>query len=158
MYVKPPEVAQPQATTEIPQNTTNSPLQVIEQTENKEDNALINPPSKIIQNPPEDKTVIIRKKREYKAFMKLIKQGKYTSAYMTSKILGVDKGTIQSWLHTPKVLECMDSEINNYISKISVSKDWKAQAYLLDKVTHEDSKEESTTSLQNLIQINVISK
>lgn len=155
MRVIPPEVPQPQAIVEKAPIKDELPLQGIDNTENSTENTITIPPSQVIQNPPEDKVILIRKKREYKAFMKLIKQGKYTSAYMTSKLLGVDKGTIQSWLHTPKVLEVMNSEIDSYVSRINVSKDWKAQAYLLDKLEDKDNIKDTPVTLNNLIQINI---
>jgi len=156
MRVIPPEVPQPQEIVEKAPKIDDLPLQGTINTENREENTMTIPPSQVIQNPPEDKSILIRKKREYKAFMKLIKQGKYTSAYMTSKLLGVDKGTIQSWLHTPKVLEVMNTEIDSYVSRINVSKDWKAQAYLLDKLEDKDSTKDSTVNINNMIQVNTV--
>lgn len=156
MLVKPPMETQPQEIVENP------PIQSVNEVENGkiiENNGEISAyhaPSLTNQTPQDNKAILIRKKREYKAFLRLIKQGKYTSAQITSKLLGVDRSTILEWLHTPMVLQCMNEEVEGYVSKISSSKDWKAQAYLLDKVIDNDSKsEQSNTTLTNLIQINI---
>lgn len=156
MRVIPPEVPQPQAIVENPPIKDELPLQAIEETVNSDTQLIQSEKPLLNQSPPEDKVILIRKKREYKAFMKLIKQGKYTSAYMTSKLLGVDKNTILQWLHTPKVLEVMNNEIDSYVSRINVSKDWKAQAYLLDKLEGTDSTKDTQVSINNLIQVNTV--
>ena len=83
---------------------------------------------------------------------RLLKQGKYTSAILTSKILGIDRSTILEWLQTPLAIKEMHEEVNTYIGKISTSKDWKAQAYILDKTLGDDSKEK-TVDIQNIILI-----
>lgn len=155
MLVKPPMEHQPPAIDEKPPINNVLEAKAIENANNSGEISAVTAPSLINQNPQDNKMILIRKKREYKAFMKLIKQGKYTSAQITSKVLGVDRSTILEWLHTPKVLEVMNNEINEYVGKISSSKDWKAQAYLLDKVIDNDKQSEHTTTLNSLIQINV---
>lgn len=156
MRVVPPPVDQPQGNNQNPTNISLQAIKTEEKVLNSGEISATSAPLVTSQNPPIDNKVLIRKKREYKAFMKLIKQGKYTSAKITSKILGVDKTTILEWLHTPMVVEAMNTEIDSYVSRINVSKDWKAQAYLLDKVIDSDKQgTEHTTTLNNLIQINI---
>lgn len=96
----------------------------------------------------------IIKKKQYRAFNRLVKEGKYTSAVMSAKILGVDKNTIMSWLKTPKIIKAMEHDVNNYVSKIQSSKDWKAQAYLLDKLEGNKEEQETKQELKQLIVIN----
>jgi hypothetical protein len=48
----------------------------------------------------------------------------------------------------------MDHEVNNYIEKIQSSKDWKAHAYLLDKLEASKEEESKQKDLQQLIVIN----
>ena len=96
----------------------------------------------------------IVKKRQYKAFMKLVKDGKYTSAMISARLLGVTRQTIMSWIATPKVQKIMNEEVDNYVSKIQSSKDWKAQAYLLDKLEGTKEEQETKQELKQLIVIN----
>lgn len=120
---------------------------------NKTEGELTNPNPPQIQ--PISKEELVYKKREFKAFKKLIREGKYTSAIISSKLLGVDKGTILKWIHMPSVLALQQTEINNYVSDIAHSKDWKAKAYLLDKLEDKDNTKDTPITLNNLIQINV---
>ena len=97
----------------------------------------------------------IRHKWKYIKFKRLVKKGSYTSARLMAKILQVDKDTIYKWLMTKPIQEALASEINNFTSKIGKSKDWKAQAYLLDKIIDDDKdREESKQDLKQLIVIN----
>jgi hypothetical protein len=156
MLVKPPMIQQPQVELQKPLSNTDLPLQAEAILVNTNTELQQAEKPLVTQTPPENKILLIRKKREYKAFMKLVKQGKYTSAYVSSKLLGVDKNTILEWLHTPKVIECMNTEIDSFVSRINVSKDWKAQAYLLDKVIDNDKDTEQHITLNSMIQVNTV--
>ena len=97
----------------------------------------------------------VKKKWTLLKFKRMILKGNFTSARLTAKILGVDKRTIEQWLHLPVIQSALASEINNFTSKIGKSKDWKAQAYLLDKIIDDDKdREESKQDLKQLIVIN----
>lgn len=96
----------------------------------------------------------IRLKRQYKAFIRIVKEGKFTSAVVSARVLGVSRQTIADWLQTPKVINAMDEEVESYISKIKQAKDWKASAYLLDKLDYDKGKESNITDLSQLIVIN----
>lgn len=96
----------------------------------------------------------IVKKKQYRAFVKLVKEGKFTTAMVSAKILGVSRPTIAEWLKTPKVSKAMQYDINNYVGKIQQSKDWKAQAYLLDKLEGNKEEQETKQELKQLIVIN----
>lgn len=106
------------------------------------------------QNTP-DKELFIRKKRVYNSFIRLIKKGKFTSALLTAKALNIDKHTIYKWLNTKRVQDALNKEVENYVDNISSSKDWKAQAYLLDKATQQDKEDTKQVDITNLIQVNV---
>lgn len=101
-----------------------------------------------------EKEIFIRKKRQYRAFIKMVKQGKVTSALVAARILGVSHLTIREWLQTKKVMEAMENDVASYVEKIQVSKDWKAQAYLLDKLQGSKEEEEKQQDLKQLIVIN----
>ena len=108
------------------------------------------------QNTPQTQSVMdesegidlayIKKKKEYRAFIKLVKTGKITSAVMVAKALRVNPKTIGEWMNTPKIRAILNSEINSYVSSIASTPDWKAKAYLLDKLT--DNKEAPSTAIQ----------
>ena len=149
MFIKPPIEQQPQEIYEKAPKIDELPLQAIEIVKNNDEIMVPAPPITNLSNEPH-----IRKKRQYKAFMKLIKEKKYTTALLTSRHLGVDRSTIQAWLDTKVVRAVMESEYNDYIDKIQVSKDWKAQAYLLDKLEDRDNLKDTTVTLTNLIQVN----
>ena len=145
--------------TAIEENTktiTNKPIEVLEVKENNQNitenknitNSIVNDN---FQGKELQRIVL---KKQYKLFLKLIKSNKFTTAMVTAKILGVTRQTIQEWLKTPLALRSMNETINNYISDISVSKDWKAKAYLLDKIEDKQDKQEQQIDLNQLIVIN----
>lgn len=152
MRVIPPEVPQPQAIIEKAPNIDVLPLQAIENVKNNGEITATSAPS-IIGQPIQDSTEIqIRKKAQYRAFMKLIKDKKYTSAILSSRAIGVDKNTITLWLQTKKVRELLQETYSTYIDKIAESKKWQAQAYLLDKLEDKDN-EKAQVDIQNIILI-----
>ena len=102
----------------------------------------------------EEEQVHIRLKAQYRAFIKLIKAKKYTSAILSSRILGVNKNTITLWLNTPLVRKALEEKYSQYISDIEASKDWKSKAYLIDKLEDKDAIKDNTINLTNLIQVN----
>lgn len=155
MRIIPEQMSQPQ------QVIKNPPLQAQEGTiipnkvgNSQQNTSNITPSLNPITN-TEDKEIIIRKKAQYRAFMKLIKARKYTSAILSSRVLGVDRSTIQSWLQTRKVQELLANTYDSYINDIEKAKDWKAKAYLLDKLEDKDNTKDTPIQLNNLIQINI---
>ena len=96
----------------------------------------------------------INKTKEYKTFIKLIKKDKFTTAMYTAKLLGVTRQTIATWLRTPSVIKAMNSTIEEYIEDIEQSKDWKAKAYLMDKLEGNKEEQDSKQELKQLIVIN----
>jgi len=153
MLIKPPTIPGIE-NVEKPQGLINKPLIRNDIIENN-DHKVIKQNASILSNNENPKDLIIRNKKAYKRFIKLVKTGKFTTAMLSAKLIGVQRNTIMEWLKTKAVMAVMNEEINTYISKISGSKDWKAQAYLLDKTLGDDDKEKDTTvQLTNLIQIN----
>ena len=96
----------------------------------------------------------VKKKMTLLKFKRMIKKGSFVSARLSAKILKVDKRTIEQWLLLPVIQEVLASEVHDFTSKIRKSKDWKAQAYLLDKIIDEKTEEGSKTDLRQLIVIN----
>lgn len=94
----------------------------------------------------------IRKKKEYRAFLKLIKEGRFTTALLTAKALHVHDDTIKEWLNTPKVQAALEEDIDLLVSRIRVSKKWQASAYLLDKIL--PPQKEETKPPQQVVIIN----
>jgi len=109
--------------------------------------------TRLITNTPPPK--YIREKWKFIKFKRTVQKQGYTSARLMAKSLGVGKDTILAWTNLPVIQEALKQDLHNYTSKISKSKDWKAQAYLLDKII-EDKKEEAIINLTNLIQVNTI--
>ncbi len=131
-----------------PQNPiTNSKENVLNNVENGQ--IIKQNPSQILSNeiPIDDH---IHNKKAFRRFIKLIKEDKFTSAIITARTLGIGRATVYHWLSRPKVQELLEGTIDQYVSKIEKSKDWKAQAYLLDKLTPQD-KEAPEIDIQNLI-------
>ena len=96
----------------------------------------------------------VRKKWTLVKFKRLIKKGGFVSARLTAQTLGVDKRTIEAWLHLPAVQECLVSDINQFTKNIRKSKDWKAHAYLLEKTMDIAEDNKAPTDLKQLIVIN----
>jgi hypothetical protein len=84
----------------------------------------------------------------------MILKGGFVSARLTAQTLGVDKRTIEGWLQLPVIQRALASDINNFTKNIKKSKDWKAQAYLLEKAMAIQDEKDSTTDLKQLIVIN----
>lgn len=96
----------------------------------------------------------IRQKRIYKRFLKLIKGKNVVNGVIMADILGITRQTVYSWLDTPKAIQILQDNINTLTSKIQDNKDWKASAYLLDKLYDNKEKEEHKQDLKQLIIIN----
>lgn len=96
----------------------------------------------------------IKKKIAYNAFLKALKRNNFTTGYMLSKALGVDPQTINLWCRTPKAIKIMQEDIDKYVDKISSAKDWKASAYLLDKITNADQEDKNHAT--NLIGLSIV--
>lgn len=106
--------------------------------------------------PIQNQQGFIRHKWAYIKFKRAIKKGNFVTASLTAKTLGVDRRTIQDWSNKPEIQRLLEENIDNYVNKIGKSKDWKAQAYLLDKVLDDDDKEKNKgNDLKQMIVINV---
>jgi len=152
MFIQPPPTKTPQNTK--PQETTKNilePKQVI--TNDKENQKIVLNNYKKINKIYNDDLTGMKKKKEFKRFIKLIKAGKFTSAVVTADILGVSRQTISLWLSHPIAQKAMNEEVEQYINKIKGSRDWKASAYLLDKITAKDLNKTNDIDLSNLIVI-----
>lgn len=152
MLVTPPKI-QKKSVAKQPQKVE-EPIEILQETSK---NSKITTPkensnSNTIQQSNNSK--MIYKKKQYRQFLKLIKDNKFTTAMLTSKILGVDRSTVTSWLQTPKAIKELNNTIDSYVSDIAKAKDWKAKAYLIDKVEGTKEKEEARVDLKQLIVIN----
>jgi hypothetical protein len=154
MLIKPPPIQQAEAKSQEAPIINQKPLEAIDIIKNNGHE--VTKESNLIPSTNESpKEMIIRNKKAYKRFIKLIKTGKFTSAILSSKVIGVQRNTIMEWMKTKAVLDCMNEEVSNYIGKIQGNKDWKAQAYLLDRVLDDKDKENNvSTDMKQLIVIN----
>lgn len=84
----------------------------------------------------------IKKKYQYRQFIRLIKAGKFTTALATAKVLGVDRRTITAWLGSNRVKLAVGEEIDSLVQGIKGAKDWHSKAYLLDKILEETKDKE----------------
>lgn len=80
----------------------------------------------------------IRSKRIYKKFLKLIKGKRALNGVILADILGITRQTVYKWLDTPSAVEVLENNISELTNKIHSSKDWKASAYLLDKLYNKE--------------------
>ena len=99
-----------------------------------------------------DQLAFIKNKRAYNAFKRLVKKGKFTSARATAQALGVSHQTIIAWSNQKAILDIMATEVDTFVDKIASSQDWKAQQYLLERISP-TIKEETSTNVA--IQINL---
>lgn len=100
---------------------------------------LINNPAKNQDksSPLMNNNVQVRKKYQYRQFIKLIKVGKFTTALATARVIGVDRRTITVWLKSNRVKLAVGEEIDSLIQGVKEAKDWHSKAYLLDKIFEE---------------------
>jgi hypothetical protein len=82
--------------------------------------------------------------------LRALKKKDFTTAYMLSKALKVSPEQMTKWLRTPKAIKIMQEDVGFYVEKIKKSKDWKASAYLLDKITGSNEDNKSTAVLVGL--------
>lgn len=80
---------------------------------------------------------MVKKKYQYRQFIRLIKAGKFTTALATAKVLGVDRRTITAWLRSNRVKLAVGEEIDSLVQGVKEAKDWHSKAYLLDKILEE---------------------
>lgn len=100
------------------------------------------------QKPPE-----IRKVAKYNKLKKLIREGKYISARITAKAIGVTKDTIMDWMRTPSVQKAVQDEIDKSVEVMKGSTDWRAHDRLIQYATGTDDKT-PTGSANNILIIN----
>jgi len=145
---------QPKIMTMSEQDTT--PLKIIDTLSEVEPNVQIADESNSKVAPNVTNVLEVRKnKKEFRIFLKLIKSGKLTTAIMASKVVGVSRQTIGKWLQTKSAKALLDKELDDRLSTISKSKDWKAHAYIIDKITEEDKNtDKASVDLKQLIYIN----
>lgn len=97
----------------------------------------------------------IKRKRQFKDFYKLAKSHKVTTAVLMAKSIGVTRQTIAKWMEHKLIRKEMSEAIDSSLSLIKSSKDWKAHAYIIDKITASEDKDNlPTTDLKQLIVIN----
>lgn len=125
-------------------NNTDKPPEIVQILEenNKLQNNAIKPPG------------FIKEKWKYIKFKRTVEKNGYTSARLMAQSIGVHKDTISKWLRTPAIQLAMAQTINSYVSDIQSSKDWKAKAYLLDKIVPSDKEIDGHIDLKQLIVIN----
>jgi hypothetical protein len=127
-----------------PKNYTLLPLKPKNITESSKIMSAISPNSNEIIDTGKP-LAFLRKKREYRQFLKLIKSKKTIPATILAQTLGVNIITIREWLNTPRALEVLASDINYHLNYISKSKDWKAHAWVIDRISPQDK---TTTNIQ----------
>jgi len=91
--------------------------------------------SKLIQYKTHPKSIDhINKKIQYNQLIKLIKDGRYVSARLTAKAIGINFMTVLSWLKTAKAQQATIEAVDHYVDKIERvgKKDWKAYDRLLN--------------------------
>lgn len=90
---------------------------------------------------------VVYKRRAYGLLKKLIHEGKFSSLRMCARTIGVRPETVQSWLKMPEIQRLLADDIDIHIQAIERSKDWKAHAYLLERLIGEMKQTGRTTSV-----------
>lgn len=102
------------------------------------------------QNPPVKK---INKIIKYKKLLKILKEGKYISARITAKALGIGKDTLLEYLKTPKAQQIAINEINESVQVMKKSEDWRSHDRLIQYAIGSDDKQGQSTG-NNILIIN----
>lgn len=95
---------------------------------------------------------IIRKEAKYNKLKKLIKEGKYISARITAKAIGISKDTILDWMKTPAIQKAVQSEIDISVEVMKKSEDWRSHDRLIQYAIGSDDKQAGQGS--NILIIN----
>lgn len=98
------------------------------------------PPHTMQQTTSEITQKVIRKKMKYGQFVKMVKAGKFISANLTAKILGVTRETIGEWIRTPKVQKAIEEKISSLVEKMETAgqNDWRAYDRLIQYALNEE--------------------
>lgn len=99
--------------------------------------------SSSIENPMDilrQKTTQIKKINKYNKLKKLIKEGKYISARITAKAIGVNKDTITDWMRTPAIQRAAQREIDLSVEVMKKSEDWRSHDRLIQYATGSEDK------------------
>ena len=129
--------------TKLPNSILNSKETAIKPVENQE------------LSSPQVNLIHIREKRVYKQFLKELKGKRAINGVIMADILGVSRQTIYKWLTTPKAVSILQDNITNITNKIIDDPDWKASAYILDKLYDNSKEEQKKGDLKQMIVINV---
>jgi len=95
----------------------------------------------------------IRKKTKYGKLKKLIKEGKFISARITAKAIGVSKDTILDWFKTPAIQKAVQEEIDKSVEVMKKSDDWRSHDRLIQYATGSEDKT-ATGGGNNILIIN----
>jgi hypothetical protein len=117
----------------------------------------ITKPSVIPENPTailsQKPTPIIKKEIKYNKLKKMIREGKYISARITAKAIGVNKDTVLDWLKTPSIQKEAIKEINESVQVMKKSEDWRSHDRLIQYAIGQDDKTGTGTG-NNILIIN----
>lgn len=113
-------------------------------------------PPKEVENPiliVGQKKTEIRKTTKYGKLKKLIREGKFISARITAKAIGVNKDTITEWLRTPAIQRAVQEEIDKSVEVMKKSDDWRSHDRLIQYATGSEDKTAQGTG-NNILIIN----
>ena len=113
-------------------------------------------PPKTIENPISITSQTlpgIRKITKYNKLKKLIKQGKFISARITAKAIGVNKDTVLDWFKTPAIQKAVQEEIDRSVEVMKKSDDWRSHDRLIQYATGSEDKTAQSTG-NNILIIN----
>lgn len=116
----------------------------------------ITKPLESIENPISilgHKKTEIKKINKYNKLKKLIREGKFISARITAKAIGVNKDTITDWLRTPSIQKAAQEEIDKSVSVMKASDDWRSHDRLIQYATGSEDKTAQGTG-NNILIIN----
>lgn len=96
---------------------------------------------------------LIRKENKYNKLKKLIREGKYISARITAKAIGISKDTILDWMKTPSIQKAVQEEIDLSVQVMKKSEDWRSHDRLIQYATGSEDKTAQGTG-NNILIIN----
>ena len=101
----------------------------------------------------ETKVINVYKKQQYNQIKEMVKAGRFVSARLTAKSMGLDWHTVTDWMKTADMQKAAATSIDTYIRQIESAgkKDWKASDRLVYYAT--GANEEEKQSGGNVINV-----
>lgn len=95
----------------------------------------LNKKKKLASLSSDNNTNTVRKRKKYKAFIRLIRSGEYGAFYKIAKKIGINRETVARWYYTKPAQRAADLAAEESVSKMKLPiPTWRNHARMLDHI------------------------